>query len=203
MKNKKLDSNLLNMALSLFGITLISSALLGTVYNLTKEKIDAAKEAKKLKSISKVIMPGNTNSPAQDMFKILTPEKKELECYPAKKGDKITSIAVKTYSPLGFSGNISLMIGFLPDGTIHKVTVVEQKETPGLGTKIEKPKFLKQFENKNPKSAKLQVKKDGGEIDAITAATISSRAFCDAVDRAYKSFMTYQNLNSNRSIRNE
>jgi Na+-translocating ferredoxin:NAD+ oxidoreductase subunit G len=76
------------------------------------------------------------------------------------------------------------MAGFLPDGSIYKVTVLDHKETPGLGTKMTDLKFSRQFLGKNPDSFKLLVKKDGGQVDAITAATISSRAYCDALQRA-------------------
>ncbi|HRC93634.1 MAG TPA: RnfABCDGE type electron transport complex subunit G, partial [Tenuifilaceae bacterium] len=90
----------------------------------------------------------------------------------------------------GFGGRIELMVGFLPDGTINKITVISHKETPGLGDKIDpgKSDFSVQFEGKNPETFKVMVKKDGGDVDAITASTISSRAFCDAVNRAYKAF---------------
>jgi len=79
------------------------------------------------------------------------------------------------------------MVGFLPDGTIYDVEVLDHKETPGLGDKIDRKKsdFTRQFQNKNPGAFSLTVKKDGGSVDAITAATISSRAFCNAVQRAY------------------
>ena len=77
------------------------------------------------------------------------------------------------------------MAGFKPDGTIINITVLEHKETPGLGTKMTEPKFKDQFSDKNPEQFILKVKKDGGPVDAITAATISSRAFCDAVQRGY------------------
>jgi electron transport complex protein RnfG len=83
------------------------------------------------------------------------------------------------------------MVGFSPDGTIRNTAVLEHKETPGLGDKMETEKsdFPDQFKGENPADFGLSVTKDGGDVDAITAATISSRAFCDAVDRAYKTFM--------------
>ena len=77
------------------------------------------------------------------------------------------------------------MAGFKPDGTIINISVLEQKETPGLGTKMTEPLFKDQFNDKNPSTFNLKVKKDGCPVDAITAATISSRAFCDAIQRAY------------------
>ena len=73
-------------------------------------------------------------------------------------------------------------------GLWSEISVVDQKETPGLGTKITEEKFKSQFMGKNPSTFKLKVKKDGGDVDAITAATISSRAVCDAIERAYKAF---------------
>ena len=81
------------------------------------------------------------------------------------------------------------MVGMWKDGTINKVEVTDQKETPGLGTKMAEPAFKNQFEGKNPAKFVLKVKKDGGDVDAITAATISSRAVCDAIARAYKAYM--------------
>jgi len=77
------------------------------------------------------------------------------------------------------------MTGFSPDGKIFNISVLAHKETPGLGTKMSEPAFKNQFNDKNPSEFALKVKKDGGPVDAITAATISSRAFCDAVQRAY------------------
>ena len=102
-----------------------------------------------------------------------------------RRDGEIVGYAVNTYTTKGFSGNISLMAGFKPDGTIMNITVLEHKETPGLGTKMTEPEFKDQFNEKNPAEFILKVKKDGGPVDAITAATISSRAFCDAVQRAY------------------
>lgn len=83
------------------------------------------------------------------------------------------------------------MVGFNAEGNIFNTEVIAAAETPGLGDKINKDKsdFAKQFSGQNPESFKLSVKKDGGDVDAITAATISSRAYCDAIQRAYDVFM--------------
>lgn len=139
---------------------------------------------KKLDAI-KLVTPGFTNDPNAEMFRLPTGEGDSLDIYPAKKDSVVIGYAVNTYTKDGFSGNINLMAGFKPDGTIINITVLEQKETPGLGTKMTEPKFKDQFNDKNPAAFSLKVKKDGGPVDAITAATISSRAFCDAVERAY------------------
>jgi electron transport complex protein RnfG len=180
----KTESTFKNMALSLTLIALVSSALLGFVYEFTKEPIALSNLNKKLNAIKQVV-PEFSNNPNDEMFRLATGEGDSLEIYPAKKDDVIVGYAVNTYTSKGFSGNISLMAGFRPDGTIINISVLEQKETPGLGTKMTEPGFKDQFNEKNPAEFKLKVKKDGGPVDAITAATISSRAFCDAVQRAY------------------
>ena len=83
------------------------------------------------------------------------------------------------------------MVGLLPDGTINDISVLEHKETPGLGDKMDKKKsgFSLQFQGKDPVDFTISVTQDGGDIQAITASTVSSRAFCDAVIRAYNAYM--------------
>jgi len=180
----KTESTFKNMVLSLTLISLGASASLGFVYVMTKEPIEISLMNKKLNAIKQVV-PDFTNNPNEEMFRLPTGEGDSLDVYPAKKDGEIIGYAVNTYSKSGFSGYIGLMAGFKPDGTIINITVLEQKETPGLGTKMTDPGFKDQFNDKNPGSFPLKVKKDGGQVDAITAATISSRAFCDAVQRAY------------------
>lgn len=180
----KTESTFKNMVLSLTIISLVASACLGFVYQMTKEPIEMSVMNKKLAAIKQVV-PEFNNNPNEEMFRLPTGEGDSLDIYPAKKDSIIVGYAVNTYTKKGFSGNISLMAGFSPDGTIVNITVLDHKETPGLGTKMTEPKFKEQFNNKNPSLFNLKVKKDGGPVDAISAATISSRAFCDAVQRAY------------------
>ena len=89
-------------------------------------------------------------------------------------------------SEKGFSGTVKTMIGFKPDGSINNIVVLEQKETPGLGTKMKEAKFIKQFLGKNPATFNLKVKKDGGQVDALTGATISTRAFSETVQSSFE-----------------
>ena len=180
----KTESTFKNMVLSLTLISLVASACLGFVYEFTKKPIELSNLNKKLDAIREVV-PDFTNNPNNEMFRLPTGEGDSLEIYPAKKDNTIIGYAVNTYTRKGFSGHISLMAGFTPDGAIINITVLEQKETPGLGIKMGEPEFIGQFNNKNPAEFALKVKKDGGSVDAITAATISSRAFCDALQRAY------------------
>jgi len=180
----KIESSLKNMILSLTLIALGASAALGFVYEVTKQPIERTKLNKKLEAI-KAVVPSFDNNPDQEMFRLPTGEGDSLEIFPARKGNEIIGYAVRTSTQKGFSGYIGIMVGFSPDGTIINTNVLDQKETPGLGTKMTEPAFKDQFNGKNPAVFKMKVKKDGGEVDAITAATISSRAFCDALERAY------------------
>ena len=180
----KTESTLKNMVLSLTLIALGASACLGFVYELTKGPIELSVLNKKLEAIKQVV-PEFNNNPNEEMFRLPTDEGDSLDIYPAKMDGVITGYAVTTYTNSGFSGYIGLMAGFMPDGSIFNITVLSQKETPGLGTKMADAEFKDQFNGKNPSDFQLKVKKDGGPVDAITAATISSRAFCDAVQRAY------------------
>ena len=185
----KKESNFLNMVLTLFAITFIASAALGYIYEITKNPIAIAKAAKKNAAIMEVV-PEFNNQPANECYSVFV-DGDSLRFYPAKKDNILVGTAIETFTNLGFSGNIKLMVGLLPDGTINDIAVLEHKETPGLGDKMDKSKsdFSIQFKNQNPNSFSVKVKKDGGDVDAITASTISSRAYCDAVKRAYNSYM--------------
>lgn len=179
------------MVLVLGAITLVAGAAVAGIYQLTKEPIAVAQEKKVNDAIAQV-MPEFDNTPSAEVFKAPTDiEGDSIKVYPASKGGEAVGYAIETFTKKGFGGMISLMVGFLPDGTINDISVISQNETPGLGDKIQKSKsdFAVQFEGKNPESFKLAVRKDGGDVDAITASTISSRAFADAVARAYKVFV--------------
>jgi len=180
----KTESTLKNMVLSLTLVALGASVCLGFIYEITKGPIETTALNKKLDAIKQVV-PGFNNNPDAEMFRLPTGEGDSLDVYPAKNDSVLIGYAVNTYTNNGFSGNITIMAGFKTDGTIINITVLTHKETPGLGNKMTEPEFKDQFMNKNPKEFSLVVDKDGGPVDAITAATISSRAFCDAVQRAY------------------
>lgn len=186
----KKESSFKNMVIALFVVTFISSATLGFVYEMTKEPIRLVEINKKNNAIKSVV-PEFDNNPSDEFLKVAL-EKDSLIIYQAKKNGELVGVAVETFSMKGFSGMVKLMVGFKPDGSIIDIAVIEHQETPGLGDKIEKGKsqFSLQFEGKNPADFKLSVKKDNGDVDAITASTITSRAFCDAVQRAYNAYMS-------------
>ena len=177
------------MILALTVITFVASSALGAVYSITKEPIAAAMLAKKNNAIREVI-PEFNNTPSEEVFKVAV-DGDTLYFYPGRMNGELVGTAVETFTRAGFSGEIRIMVGLLPNGTINDVTVLKHEETPGLGDKMEKKKsdWSSQFRGKNPSEFRIAVTKDGGQIDAITASTISSRAFCEAVVRAYQNYM--------------
>lgn len=182
MPDKKLPSTFSNMLIVLTVTSLVSAFALSLTYTGTKKARELVEVNKTLNAL-KEVLPAFDNDPNSEKY---NPESdKELEIYPAKKQGQPVGTAIKTFSK-GFSGNITLLVGFDKDNKIYKISVMSHSETPGLGSKMADPKFKGQFESKDPVSFKLKVRKDNGDVDAITAATVSSRAFCLAVDRAHK-----------------
>jgi len=156
----KLESSFKNMVISLTAITIVAAAGLAGVYMVTKAQIDAQNEA------------------AQNAAKIAVLNGQD-------------GVAIETTAD-GFGGPIRVMVGFAPDGTILGYEVLEQQETPGLGTHM-----VDWFKNPEKPGSNIigrqangdfTVSKDGGDVDAITAATISSRAFLKAVNLAYQQY---------------
>ena len=191
----KKESTFLSMVATLFVVTLVAAGLLGSVYALTKEPIRLAELKKKNEAIQ-VVVPGFDNEPSQEVERVFV-DGDSIYLYTARKGEEVLGTAVETFTNMGFSGEFKLMVGFAPDGTIIDIAVIKHAETPGLGDKMEKGKsdFSVQFMGKHPDSFNLAVKKDRGDVDAITASTITSRAYCDAVTRAYGAFMESQKAN--------
>jgi len=182
---KKTESTFINMFLSLFIFTLVASFALAGVYNITKEPIAKVERLKRENAIKEVISDFDTIVTQE----VAIPDQvRTLNITRGYKENVPVGTAVQTYSLKGYAGLVELMVGFDTSARITKIEVLQQKETPGLGTKMATPGFREQFYGKDPSEFKLKVKKDGGDVDAITAATISSRAFCDAVQRAYDTY---------------
>ena len=198
MASKK-KSSFVNMVVVLFIVSAVAATALAFVYQATKEPIAKAKLEKKKKAIVVVLPEFDTLfDPIENMFKIALAEGDSLECYPTKNGEEFSGYAIKANTNMGFSGEFWIMVGFTPDGKIYRTAVLEHKETPGLGDKMQKNKadWSNQFneldvpniEDTDGDGILIEVKQDQGTVDAITAATISSRGFCDACERAYNAF---------------
>ena len=185
---KKLESSLMNMVLVLTGVTVIAGALLGYVNELTKGPIAEA-NAKALSDAIALVVPGFDNNPAE------APESIELngatyKIYKATKGGEFIGAAVES-SANGFGGALNVLVGFDKEGNIIDYSLLSHAETPGLGSKAAdwfKKGQKGDITGKNPGKGALVVKNDGGDVDAITASTISSRAFLNAVNNAYAAY---------------
>ena len=155
-----MKSTLLNMTAVLFGITLVASAGVGAVNMITAEPIAQAEQAAKTAALNGVL-------PAFD------------------------ETAAETLT----IDEMPITVGFTPDGEVINVNVLKQAETPGLGTKMADADNVllrsvkgQKLEEKKLVNGKLAVAKDGGDVDALTAATISSRAYVDAINRAWMAY---------------
>lgn len=152
---KKLESTWYNMALVLTGIAVIAGAALGYVNSITAPTI--------------------ANIKAQQE------KQAELDVLAGKEGR-----AIKVSDPKGFGGTLTVMVGLTDDGTVLGYKILESSETPGLGAKAS---FWFQEGQKGniigKQAGNLTVSKDGGEVDAITASTITSRAFLRCINAAY------------------
>ncbi|MDD4395702.1 MAG: RnfABCDGE type electron transport complex subunit G [Bacteroidales bacterium] len=188
----KKKSTLFNMTMALTVIVSVATLALAGVYVITKSSIEQQKIEKTQKAI-KQVLPG-FNGETQCVAIKLPKDADSVYVNLAYNNDKLFGAAVETYTDKAFKSTFSIMVGFDANGKVLGTEVINMNETPGLGDKINKSKsnFSDQFVSMCPadNQFQLKVKKDGGTVDAITAATISSRAFCDAVNRAAKAFDT-------------
>jgi electron transport complex protein RnfG len=171
----------------------VASVLLAAVYIVTKEPIEKIKIEKNNAAKIAVLSGFNAETGTLIEMNVFSEELDDsLVVTLAYMDAQLFGAAVATHTNKAFSGRFDIMVGFDLEGNVLNTAVLEHHETPGLGDKIDKKKstFSEQFIEKNPNTKTLFVKKDGGEVDAITAATISSRAFCDAVNNAAKVFQT-------------
>lgn len=193
---EKLKSTLPNMLLSLTAICLIAGAALAGVNMYTTGPI-AQSQAASLQAAIKQVTPAFDNDPTKDKYMAAVAENDSLIIYPAKKDGKLVGVAVESYTKKGFSGEIQVMVGFDADGKLLNYSVLKHAETPGLGSKMEEwfrmDKNNQSVLGRSLAEGELAVVKDKGSVDAITAATISSRAFLDAINRAYTAYSGSQN----------
>jgi len=175
----------LRLAFALTLIAAIAGLILSLVEATTREPIAEQRRLETLKALSAVLPPLD-NAPDADTVALAagTDRKgrpQERLFYRGRQGDTLTGVAFKVVAPDGYSGNIEIMTGVTPDGTVSGIEILSHAETPGLGAKIVEPGFKAQFQDKSLDNADWRVKKDGGSFDQITGATISPRAIVKAV----------------------
>lgn len=189
---KKLESSVQNMVMVLVGVALITGCILAYVNHATEGPIAEQKEKTLADGIKAVMGGGELSVCKTDTVRQNDEKGKEMVfvIYGTEDAQKNYLGAAVESTTGGFGGDLKVLVGFDPKGTILGYTILEHAETPGLGAKADKW-FQKDGKGniigKNP-SEELIVKKDGGQIDAITASTITSRAFLKAVNQAYKAY---------------
>ena len=183
---KKLESSLVNMVLVLTGVAVVMGGVLAWVNHLTSGPIDVQKQQALENGIKTVMQADQLTVSKTDTVKTTDAKGKEqiYIIYNNEKGAAVESTS------MGFGGPLKVLVGFDNDGNILGYTLLEHQETPGLGAKADQwfQKGQKgDIIGKNP-SSPLTVSKDGGQVDAITASTITSRAFLLAVNNAYNAY---------------
>lgn len=191
----KLESSLKNMVLSLSIISLVASAVLAGGYTLTKEPILKA-QMKKQKDAIEQVLPVKDAKVGEKVEIKLDGKPDIFVVYPAEKDGKLVGAAIQTYSYEGYAGKIEVMVGLDSEGIVSNYTILAASETPGLGSKVEDwfktSKGNQDIRGRNLSQKELIVTKDGGDVDAITASTISSRAFLQSINSAFEAFKKYQ-----------
>ena len=178
-------SSFANMTVCLLAICLVCSGLLAGVYALTAEPIAAAASAKNEAAIMEVL-PETAVSIEEERTVDFEGASYAYNLAYDEVGN-VVGCAINV-APVGFGGPIAIKVGFDVNGVIWNTKVLSQAETPGLGAKCVEPSFSDQFKGWDPAQKDLAVKKDGGDVDAITASTITSRAYADGLLLATKVF---------------
>jgi len=177
----------LRLILTVAIICSLAGALLSGVDALTRDRIAAVNRSKQLTAIQDVLPPCDNKPDATTCT--VQHGGREWLFYVAREGGSFAGAAVATSSAGGYGGDISVMLGIKADGKTQAIAILAQKETPGLGANIEGDDFKLNFAGKDVKATHWAVAKDGGDIDQITAATISSRAVTDAVKAAIDAYL--------------
>jgi electron transport complex protein RnfG len=179
-------SNFGSMVIVLTLTCLICSALLAGVYALTAKPI-ADTNSRNLKASIAAVLPEGVE--ISDGMEIEVGGQKSVYYVASKDGETVAYAIQSTTT--GFGGALTLMVGLQPDGVVYNTSVLSHSETPGLGAKCTTDKkFMDQWKGFDTSSKILSVKKDGGDVDAITASTITSRAYTLAVKNAAQALKT-------------
>lgn len=189
--------DILRLAIALTLITAGAGLILALVEEATREPIAEQRRLETVRALQ-AVLPEIDNQPDSDTVSLVTGVDKrgrdvQRVFYRGRNADNLVGIAFKVTAPDGYSGNIDVMVGIRPDGSVVGVEILTHAETPGLGDKIELPSFKDQFRDKNLDNIDWRVKKDGGEFDQITGATISPRAVVGAVKAGLTFFTEHRN----------
>jgi len=172
----------------LFAVAAGSALIVGAVHEATKEAIEEAHRAALHRALMQVL-PTHANDPIAERFSF-----DGRTIWPARDAQgRLLAVAFETIAPDGYGGPIRILLGVHPDGSIVAIRITDHRETPGLGDGIERNgAWLRSFAGKTLHNARWAVKKDGGDFDQFTGATISPRAVVRAVHRALQWFAEHR-----------
>ncbi len=174
----------LNMAMRLTLICAVAAYALANIAEVTKGPI-AESEAKAQREAVEAVLPAF----AQLAIDTLQNEVGDLHLYFSGVGAAgPTGTAFASNSGLGYSGEIEIMLGIDPAGKVSGVRILRHAETPGLGANYADPALLDNFYVGRPLEANWKLTKDGGEVDAVTGATVTGRAIADAIERGIQNY---------------
>jgi len=175
------------LVLVLGAICFAASVALSSIYDLTKEPIAYQKKLEVIRSLE-AVLPGMEVDPDSGYLDMQRKEGTPVRVFRSISDGKVDGAAFQVIAPDGFSGNIYIMMGVLPDGKLGGIVILSHAETPGLGSPIEKENWKGQFKGRSLEDTDFRVKKDGGDIDQMTGATISPRAVTGAVKKGLEWF---------------
>lgn len=174
---------LLKLSIILALICCASALALGSVYELTKEPISRQQQLKKQRAVAAVFpdLPLGGGTEGSSM-QVCADDNAEAcrEIFLLSEGRRIRGIALEAFAD-GYGGPIDVMVGLLPDGSLSAISIISHSETPGLGANITQESFRSQFSRLAPDASAWELKKNGGTIDQVSGATISSAAVLQAV----------------------
>ena len=188
------------LVLGLFA--LVTVGLVAGVHQFTKERIKAAQREARGRAVLQLLPPGSyDNQPLDNQVSVFAPrllgQDRPLPAFVATLHGRPTAVILQAVAPDGYSGSIHLLVGIDHDGRLSGVRVTAHKETPGLGDAIEAERsdWIRAFDGRalgTPPLAGWAVRRDGGEFDQFTGATITPRAVVAAVRRALEYFAVHR-----------
>ncbi len=170
----------LHLIVVLTVICVAAGLALSLVHEWTRERIAAVDDARRMAAILAVLAPGDAPPVPVPVLDNATGRTNALYVV-TYSGNTIAGAALEAMSPNGYAGDIRIMVGFNAFGELHAIDILEHRETPGLGARITSDAYKGGFAGRSLFTTDWRLRKDGGDLDGITAATISSRAVSEAV----------------------
>jgi electron transport complex protein RnfG len=182
---------ILRLCMVLTVIAAVSAGVLAFVSQKTAEPIEIALREEMMSAVRKVLPPFD-NDPDKDT-RTIGSGADTVKFYRGRKGGAVVGAAFSVTSPNGYSGEIEIMVGVDTAGVVQGIEILQHRETPGLGAKIEEGEFKTGYKGKSLTDPETwDVIKDGGTFKQITGATISSRAVTRAVSRGLNFFTKHR-----------